>query len=219
MRFRIDLKIFIFVILFFLTRQIEIYAITLFFAIIHEFGHLLAGLCLGMKPKKLEIMPFGVSISFEISPKDYNYKIKNGNLLEIKKIIVALAGPVTNLVMIFIVFNLKLNIFTALMVIYSNFLLMLFNLLPIYPLDGGRIIRGILHILFGKIKAEKYVNYISFTSLIVITFVASIIIYQVENIAIFLIVLVLWMIFIKEDRIYRKRIKIYNLLEKSLEIK
>ena len=96
---------------------------------------------------------------------------------------------------------------------------MLFNLLPIYPLDGGRIIRGILHILFGKIKAEKYVNYISFTSLIVITFIASIIIYQVENIAIFLIVLVLWMIFIKEDRIYRKRIKIYNLLEKSLEIK
>ena len=65
MRFRIDLKIFIFLILFYFTKQIELYAMIMIFAIIHELGHLLAGLLMGMKPEKLEIMPFGVSISYQ----------------------------------------------------------------------------------------------------------------------------------------------------------
>ena len=95
MRFRIDLKIFIFLVLFYFTKQIQLYATIMIFCIIHELGHLFAGLLLGMKPEKLEIMPFGLSISFKLYPKDYNKKIKNGNLLEIKKIIVAISGPLT----------------------------------------------------------------------------------------------------------------------------
>ena len=42
MRFRIDLKIFAFFILFYFTRQIEIYSMIMLFCIIHELGHLLA---------------------------------------------------------------------------------------------------------------------------------------------------------------------------------
>ena len=91
MRFRIDLKIFIFLIIFYFTRQIEIYSILMLFALIHELGHLLAGLLVGMQPEKLELMPFGVAISFKIKPEEYNKKIKKGNQLEIKKILVALA--------------------------------------------------------------------------------------------------------------------------------
>ena len=215
MRFRIDLKIFLFLVLFYFTKQIEIYAMIMFFAIIHELGHLLAGLLLGMKPQKLEIMPYGISVSFKLIPKDYNRKIKNGNILELKKILVAISGPLTNLVIIIISLQLKFNVFSMLMIIYSNLVLILFNLLPIYPLDGGRTLKGILHILFGQIKAEKYVNKISFVTLIVITFISSIAIYKAENIAILLIVLILWMIVIKEDIIYKRRIKIYNMVEKN----
>ena len=214
MRFRIDLKIFLFIILFYFTKQVEVYGMIMFFAILHELGHLLAGLLLGMKPEKMEIMPYGVSISFKVMPKDYNQKIKCGNQLELKKILVALAGPITNLIIILVVWQMKINIFGAFMILYANLLLLLFNLLPIYPLDGGRMIKGILHILFGKMKAEKYTNRISFITLMIVTFIASIVIYQVENIAIFLIVLVLWGIFIKEERRYEKRNKIYHLLEK-----
>lgn len=219
MRFRIDLKIFVFIILFYFTKQIEVYGMIMFFAILHEFGHLLAGLLLGMKPEKMEIMPYGVSISFKIMPKDYNQKIKCANRLELKKILVSLAGPITNLILILMVWQLKINVWGAFMILYANLLLLLFNLLPIYPLDGGRVIKGILHIFFGKIKAEKYTYRISFITLMMLTFLASIIIYQVENIAIFLIVLVLWGIFMKEERIYEKRNKIYHLLEKTIEIK
>ena len=189
------------------------------FAIIHEFGHLLAGLLVGMKPEKMEIMPYGVAISFKLTPKDYNKKIKNGNLLELKKIIVALAGPFTNFIIILLIANFNYNMISTLIVLYVNTLLILFNLLPMCPLDGGRIVKSILHIFFGKLKAEKYSNRISFLTLIIVTFMASIAVYLLENIAIFLVVLLLWVLFIKEDRIYERKNKIYNLLEKSLEIK
>ena len=110
MRFRIDLKIFIFLIIFYFTKQIEIYAMIMLFALIHELGHLLAGILMGMKPEKIELMPFGVSISFKIKVEEYNKKIKKGNMLEIKKILVALAGPLTNFIIIIIASNINIDI-------------------------------------------------------------------------------------------------------------
>ena len=137
MRFRIDLKIFLFLILFYFTKQIETYVIIIVFAIIHELGHLMAGLIMGMKPEKIELMPYGISISFKLKPKDYNKKILKANLLEIKKILVAIAGPFTNLLIIIFATHLKIELFSNLIIIYANLLLILFNLVPIYPLDGN----------------------------------------------------------------------------------
>lgn len=217
MRFRIDLKIFIFFILFYFTRQIEVYALIMIFALIHELGHLLAGLIMGMKPEKIEIMPFGVSISFKINVKEYNMKIKKANILEIKKIMVALAGPVTNFVIILIACNLNFNMVRNILIIYINFLIMIFNLLPIYPLDGGRILKGILHIVKGKRKAEKYINIISKITVIVITAISSILILYIQNISIFLIDIYIWYLVIKEDFKYKNREEIYKkLLENNM---
>ena len=213
MRFRIDLKIFIFLIIFYFTRQIEIYSILMLFALIHELGHLLAGLLVGMQPEKLELMPFGVAISFKIKPEEYNKKIKKGNQLEIKKILVALAGPITNFIVIFIILNLNIELFKALTIIYTNFLIVIFNLLPIYPLDGGRILKGILHINIGKQKAEKYINIISKITVTILTIIASILILHVHNIAFILICMYLWYLILKEDKKYLQRKKIYEALE------
>ena len=219
MRFKIDLKIFIFILLFFLTKQIELYAIMMIFAFIHELGHLLAGILLGMKPKKLKIKPYGVSISFKLTPKDYNKKIGKGNLLEVKKIVVACAGPVTNLLCVLIFLNLNFNVFENMIIVYSNLLLLFFNLLPIYPLDGGRILKNLLHIWIGKKEAEKYINMISFAVTAVLTVIASIAIYYFQNIAIFIIVVLLWVLVVREDLVYQKRLKIYRLMEnKSYDV-
>ena len=187
------------------------------FAIIHELGHLLAGLLMGMKPEKVEIMPFGVSISFKIKVKEYNKRVKKGNLLEIKKIIVALAGPITNFIIILITYNLNMDLLKSILIIYTNFLIMIFNLVPIYPLDGGRILKGILYIFLGKRKSEKYVNTISKITVIIITTVSSILILYTHNISIFLIDMYLWYLVIKEDLRHRKREEIYKkILENNM---
>ena len=218
MKFRIDLKIFLFLIIFYFTKQIQIYALIMLFAIIHELGHLFAGVLTGMRPEKLEIKPYGVSISFKLFPKDYNIKIKNGNRLELKKIFVALAGPLTNLIIVLLVVLIHRENPIRYTIIYSNILLFIFNLLPIYPLDGGRIIKSILHILYGKRNAEKYVNIISFIFLMIITFISSILVYKLENIAIFLIIVALWIMYLREDIKYKKRNEIYKLVKKTIEI-
>lgn len=218
MKFRIDLKIFLFLIIFYFTKQIQIYALIMLFAIIHELGHLFAGVLTGMRPEKLEIKPYGVSISFKLFPKDYNIKIKNGNRLELKKIFVALAGPLTNLIIVLLVVLIHRENPIRYTIIYSNILLFIFNLLPIYPLDGGRIIKSILHILYGKRNAEKYVNIISFIFLMIITFISSILVYKLENIAIFLIIIALWIMYLREDIKYKKRNEIYKLVKKTIEI-
>ncbi len=215
MRFRIDLRIFIFLILLYLTNQIEIYALIMCFAIIHELGHLLAGIVLGFRPNKIEINPFGVSIGFKVNLKDYNKKIKKANIIEEKKIFVAMAGPIVNLLIIFIANSLNINIYEKIMIIYSNLLLILFNILPILPLDGGRILKGILHINFGKDKAEKYTCNISFVLLIILTAISSIVILYFKNIAIFLAIIFLWILYMKEEKVYQNRKKIYELIRKE----
>ena len=217
MQFKVDLKIFLFLILFYITGQLGEYAVILILAFVHELGHLLAGIILGMKPAKLELKPYGISISFKINPNDYNKKIAKGNLLELKKAIVACAEPVTNLIIIIITLNLRLNIFTSLLIIYSNILLIIFNLIPMYPLDGGRIVKSLIYLFLGKKKAEKYTNNISFIFLIIVTFMGSVATFYFENMAIFLIIICLWLIYIKEDITYKKKIKIYDLIEKTIE--
>lgn len=218
MKFKIDLKIFLIAILFFMTSQIKVYAIMMICAIIHELGHLLVGILLGMKPEKLEIIPVGIRVTFKINIKDINSKIKQTNKLEIKKIFVAIAGPVVNLILIYIAAISKTNIISKINFIYANLLLVIINLVPIYPLDGGRILKGILHIFLGKRKAERYTNSISFIILIILTFIASIGIYYMENISIFVITIFLWGLYLKQDKIDRNKNKIYDLIEKTIEI-
>ena len=205
MRLRIDLKIFIFLIVFYFTKQIEIYSIIMIFAIIHEMGHMLMGILLGLKPEKVEIMPFGVAVSFKVKLDDYNEKIKNARKVELKKIAIATAGPLTNLILILIFLYLpNINI----EFVYANLLIMLFNLIPIFPLDGGRILKSIIQIFKGYKTAITYTNKISNIVLLIITTLSSIAIMYYKNIAIFLIIMFLWRMVIKENIKFEKMIEI-----------
>ena len=204
MSVKIDLKIFLFAFLFLLTSQIEIYILLMIFAIIHELGHLIAGLILKFKTDEIRITPFGLQIKF-------NCNYNNTKEFTIKKAIIALAGPLTNFVIAAILIILgKINTnlqYTYLykLVIYSNLLIGTFNLLPIYPMDGGRILKEILKIAYGNKKAYKITYIISKTMIIVLTAISSILILYLKNISIILILMYLWYLEILEIRKYNKR--------------
>ncbi len=138
MHIKLDIKIFAFALFFLLTNQFNTYILLMLFAIMHEIGHILSGLLLGLKVQKLEILPIGFAVSFKLDTVDFNKKIFKANLLTVKKLIIAISGPLVNL--IFIIFFLLLGkekIFNieAEMLIYINILIFLFNMIIIYPLD------------------------------------------------------------------------------------
>jgi stage IV sporulation protein FB len=212
MVFRIDLKIFLFLVLYYLTNQVEIYGIIMIFAIIHELCHLLAGILLGMKVKKVEIMPVGLSIEFNLNTNDYNTKILKSNILDVKKMIIALAGPISNMLIIIVINILKVNTEITEIITYSNLLIVLFNLLPIYPLDGGRILKALFSLLVGKRKANTYIYAISNISLFIITCLFSILVYYYKNIALVIILIYVWYITYQENKIYKIKKKLYKLI-------
>lgn len=211
MSIKLNLYVFLFIILFIITNQIEIYALIMIFALIHELAHLICGLVLGFKASTLKIKPLGFAIEFNIKIEDYNKKILKSNILSVKKIIIALAGPLVNIIIaIFGIVN-KIDV----NIIYSNLLLAIFNFLPIYPLDGGRILKNIFKILYGNKRANTYINTISNVIVIALTMLSSILIIAYKNIAIFFIVIVLWSLTIKENKRYFTYNKIYKTIDKN----
>ena len=177
------------------------------FSLIHELGHMLAGILLKLKPKSLNLMPFGISLTFEI----YEYK----KLLEIKKIFIAIAGPVTNLIICIIAKFLHIDYGIKQIIIYSNLLITLFNLMPLYPLDGGRILKGIIKLKCKGIESDKIINKISNILIVLLTAISSIGILYFKNLAILFILIYLWILVLNENKKYNIKVKIYNMIEKT----
>lgn len=200
-KIRINLEIILFVIFFIITKQINIYAVFIAFTLIHEMSHAIAGIMLGLKLKKVEIMPFGFKISFW----------QNRN--KMKKILVTLAGPGINLIImgLAIMFKWHVNI------IYSNLIIAVFNLIPIYPLDGGRLLKILLSFKYNFKEKNKIVNKVSNLIIIALTGIASIIILYIKNIAILIALAYLWYVVLRENKKYKLIQRVYKTLEKPLE--
>ena len=219
MRITIDLKIFLFALIFVITKQIEFYAILMIYAVIHELGHLFWGLILKLKPEAFSITPFGLQISFKTEPNLYNTKIKNGTKLCLKRMSLALAGPLTNFIiaLILIILNnielYKNSIFFGEVAIYANILIGIFNLIPIYPLDGGRILKEIISIRSGIKKSYYYINKISNITMICLMFISSILLLCIDNIAILIILVYLGYLVIKQNKIYKIKSRLINAIE------
>lgn len=206
MKIRLDLKIFALAILFYFTRQIQIYSLLMLFALLHELGHMIAGICLGFKPSSISIMPVGMSIDFNIDTYEYNKKIRKGNRLNLKKIIIALAGPFTNLIIVLLTLISKTK--HSEVIIYANLLLAIFNLMPIYPLDGGRVIKNALIIFTGKYKAIKYTNEISNIVICILTMIASIFVLKYKNVFILLVLAYLWYLVLVQNKRFNLKMKL-----------
>ncbi len=119
---------------------------------VHELFHLFAALMLKIRIGSIIVMPFGMTLRLS------GRVIKN----PLKESIVALAGPLSNLIMLGI--GTLLNHFyicaeeSMFLYMNLNFIIMLINLMPVLPLDGGRVFRSVLAHFFGYITAMRIIR-------------------------------------------------------------
>ena len=133
--------LFLLLIMFFL-NCFEKFILIFIFVSLHEFGHIIVGRIFSVKTEKVIITPVGETAIM----KDID------NITNIKKFIIYMAGPLVNIIFGLIFFSLK-NDFLA----NINFLIAGFNLLPIYPLDGGRVLILILNKFFPVMITNKII--------------------------------------------------------------
>ena len=133
MRFAVHPLFLLFGLYYAFTGRLFLFLVATVVAVMHEFGHSLAAARLGYRLDKIVLMPYGALISGDIE----GISLKD-------EIFVALAGPLVNAA--------AAVLFVALwwffpdtypytdVAFYSSAAIALVNLLPAYPLDGGRIL-------------------------------------------------------------------------------
>ncbi len=105
---------------------------------VHEAGHLLCMKLMGFKIHALSLGMTGLQIDYEQSGRPA------------AEAVISAAGPTAGIGL-----WLLCSLAGAELMGGVSLLLSLFNLLPIYPLDGGRICRTILCALFGQSRGKK----------------------------------------------------------------
>ncbi|HXF52688.1 MAG TPA: site-2 protease family protein [Hyphomicrobiaceae bacterium] len=126
--------------------------------VLHEFGHILAAARYGIKTPDVTLLPIGGVASLERMPEK-----------PAQEIVVALAGPAVNLliaavlvIVIGVQFDMGLiarldDVESSLIarVAAANVALLVFNLIPAFPMDGGRVLRALLALPLGYARATQ----------------------------------------------------------------
>jgi Zn-dependent proteases len=116
----------------------------------HELAHLMTARAYGFKVVGLELFPFGGAA--------YSDDLFEGRKLE--ESMVALAGPALNVVLLFAAQALRWNgLWTGELAddfVRFNVWLAVFNLIPVLPLDGGRVVRALCVEGFGFVRTTKF---------------------------------------------------------------
>src|SRR5215217_3536608 len=128
--------------------------------LLHEFGHSLVAQRLGIEIHSITLLPIGGVSNLESIPEKPSDEVK-----------ITLAGPLVNVVLAPIFFGVGLlfravprmpaDLFMGIGSVgqfffylgYLNVVLAVFNLLPAFPLDGGRILRALLTTRLGAVRA------------------------------------------------------------------
>ncbi len=112
--------------------------------VLHELGHSFTAMRFGIGVRRILLMPIGGMAEFEDIPRQ-----------PLREFLMTIAGPAVNFVIVGVVWFLPLGDDSASMAKYSleglmgqvfiaNLVMGCFNLLPAFPMDGGRILRALL---------------------------------------------------------------------------
>jgi len=119
--------------------------------ILHELAHSEAASRRGYALNDIKLMPFGASVSGDFDGAKPN-----------DELVIALAGPLFSLLLAVVFVALwwliPATYFFSHMFVTANIFLCVFNLLPIYPLDGGRAMLALLSHKMPREKAYRYMR-------------------------------------------------------------
>ncbi|MEH6947657.1 site-2 protease family protein [Bacillus sp. JJ634] len=122
---------------------------------VHEMGHAVCAQYFKWRIKSIQLLPFGGTLETE----------EYGNKSLKEDIAVVLAGPLQHIWLIggaYILYLLSFLSYDVYQVFFHmNIILFLFNLLPIWPLDGGRLLFNGIALYVSFLEAQKYTLYIS----------------------------------------------------------
>ena len=196
--FKINPLVYIFIVIMFLTGSFKEFIIIYSLIIIHECGHILFSYLFKLKIKHIYLYPLG-GISVVES---------NLNIHPIKELIILMMGPIFQQIA-YLLLSVLFPYYIKIIKVYHSGIL-LFNLLPIYPLDGGKIVNVLLQKIFPYKVSYKIVIILSYFITFTIFFMSN---KTYINNYIFIILLVL-IITKEKNKIYY----IYNkfLLERYL---
>lgn len=175
--------------------------IFLFFAavILHEAAHAWMAQRLGFTVSEIRLLPFGgVAHIADLSEADCRQDIW-----------IAVAGPVVSALLALVSFTLYIRSGQSsewLEVFYrANGMLLLFNLLPALPLDGGRIMRSCLTLGYGLAQATTYVLWLSWgiASLLAAGSVYRYVVHQEVHLTVLLAALFIYRVAAKEHWLAR----------------
>jgi Zn-dependent protease len=131
--------------------------------LLHEFGHALACRQVGGEAKRIMLWPLGgvASVSPPQRPGATLWTIAAGPLVNVVLAVILLAAFIADnsLSLSQTAPNVR-EFFKALFV--ANLVLLVFNLLPVYPLDGGQILRSLLWFMIGRAKSLMAASTIGF---------------------------------------------------------
>lgn len=150
--------------------------------IVHEYSHAYVARRLGYNLQNIKLIPFGICLN-----------LNSTSLNPIDEIKIAIAGPLCNFVLgiftvaIWWIFPATYNVTN--LFCYANFVTATFNILPAFPLDGGRVLHGVSAMCFGQSKASKICKISSaiLCVALLIMFVASFFVAQVNFTYLFVI--------------------------------
>ena len=117
--------------------------ITIFATIVvHELGHALVARHYGIATRDIMLLPIGGIASLERMPDKPKHELA-----------VAIVGPMINLVIAAVLYPFDGVLVNQLM--WINIGLALFNLIPAFPMDGGRVLRALLAMRLGHERATN----------------------------------------------------------------
>ena len=139
------------------------------FAIVlaHEFGHAFACRQTGGKADTIMLWPLGGAafVSPPQRPGAYLWSIAAGPLVN-----VILLPILTVIWFVAVRANLRVSdpdVYRFISAIWNvNAGILIFNLLPIYPLDGGQLLRGVLWIWVGRVRSLQVASVVGFAGAI-----------------------------------------------------